>query len=217
MGVLTDPRIAPKLATLGVLAETVMPAPAIRNDRHYTYADYLNFPEDERWEIIDGVAYNMSPAPTPEHQGHVGELHVQAATQLRGKPCRVFMAPTDVCFERPETTDKVVQPDLLVVCDRSKITPRGIVGAPDWIVEVLSPSTASRDHILKRALYERHAVREYWLVHPQDRLLTIYRLEADGAYGAPEIVELKGRHTVTAVPGLEIDWDLWEPLEAPEA
>lgn len=190
-----------------------MSIPAIKSDRHYTYADYLNFPDDERWEIIDGVAYSMAPAPSSAHQDVSGELHAQVRTQLRGKPCKVFAAPFDVRFEDSEKTDKVVQPDLLVVCDRSKITPRGLIGAPDWIVEILSSSTAGKDQILKRGLYEKHGVREYWLVHPVDRVVTIHRMGAEGQYGLSEVALLQGRLTVNAVPGIEIDWDLWQPLE----
>jgi Uma2 family endonuclease len=189
-----------------------MPEARQLTDHHYTYADYLKFPEGERWEIIDGVAYSMSTAPSASHQAACGELYLQVGNQLRGKPCKLFIAPFDVRFERKDDTDKVVQPDLLVVCDPSKITPQGIVGAPDWIVEVLSPATASRDQITKRALYEAAGVREYWLVHPTDRILTIYKLGTAGHFGAAEIVEMKGRIAVTALPGLEIDWDLWEPL-----
>jgi Uma2 family endonuclease len=189
-----------------------MPTARQLTDRHYTYADYLKFPEDERWEIIDGVAYNMSPTPGTTHQDSAGEIFAQVRGQLRGKQCNVLMAPTDVRFERIETTDKVVQPDLLVVCDKGKITHQGIVGAPDWIVEVLSPGTASKDQITKRLLYEAQGVREYWLVHPTDRILTIYHLVADGHFGAADIMEMKGRVAVTAVTGLEINWDLWEPL-----
>jgi len=181
-------------------------------DRHYTYADYLKFPEDERWEIIDGVAYNISPAPTTPHQDVALEMVTQVRNQLRGKPCNAFIAPTDVRFERSESTDKVVQPDLFVVCDKNKIAPKGIIGAPDWIVEVLSPGTASRDQIIKRALYEAQGVREYWLVHPTDRILTIYRQTAEGRFGAADIMEMKGIVAVAAIPGLQIDWDLWEPL-----
>lgn len=194
-----------------------MPSPAIRTDRHYTYADYLKFPDDERWEIIDGVPYSMAPAPSESHQDLSAELTTQVRTQLRGKPCQVRSAPYDVRFENSDKTDKVVQPDLFVVCDRNKITERGLVGAPDWIVEILSKSTAGKDQILKRALYETHGVREFWLVHPVDRILSIYRLGADATYGASEIVELKGKTAVTAVPGLEIDWDLWQPLDDEEA
>lgn len=189
-----------------------MSIPAIKTDHHYTYADYLRFPEDERWEIINGVAYNMSPAPSDDHQRFSIELSTQVHSQLRGKPCQAREAPYDVRFEDSEGTDKVVQPDVLVVCDRSKITPAGIVGAPDWIVEILSPSTAGKDHIIKRSLYEKHGVREFWLVHPVDRIVMIYRLGADGRYQQADVHELKGKLAVDAVPGLEIDWDLWEPL-----
>lgn len=190
-----------------------MSIPATKTDRHYTYADYLKFPEDERWEIIDGVAYSMSPAPSSNHQDICGELLAQVHAQLRGKPCKVFVAPFDVRFENSEKTDKVVQPDLVVVCDRSKIVSRGLVGAPDWVVEILSPSTAGKDQILKRALYEKQGVREFWLVHPTDRVVTIHRLGAEGRYGVAEVALLQGRLAVSAVPGVEIDWDLWQPLE----
>jgi len=190
-----------------------MTRPAILNDRHYTYADYLKFPDDERWEIIDGVAYNMSPAPAERHQDLVSELLVQVGNKLRGKPCRVYTAPFDVRFEASETTSKVVQPDLLVVCDRSKITGSGLVGAPDWIVEILSPRTAGKDQIVKRQLYEANGVREYWMIQPFDKVVTVYQLGSDRSYGIPDISEMTGRLAVTAIPGLEIDWDLWQPLE----
>lgn len=184
----------------------------VKNDRHYTYADYLKFPEDERWEIIDGVAYSMAPTPSEAHQSLLIEMGAQVQQQLRGKPCRLYVAPIDVRFENTLTTDKVVQPDLVVICDRARITQRGLVGAPDWAVEILSPSSAGRDQILKRALYEREGVSEFWLVHPVDRLVSIYRLQADGTYGAPDIAELRGRTAVAAVAGLDINWDLWEAL-----
>ncbi len=186
---------------------------AMKNDRHYTYADYLKFPEEERWEIIDGVAYNMSPAPSDAHQDLSSELNAQVRTQLRGKRCQVRAAPYDVRFENSEQTRTVVQPDLIVVCDRNKITTRGLVSAPDWVVEILSPSTAGKDHIVKRALYERHGVREYWLVHPVDGIVAIHRLGPNGHYAPPETLELRGKTAVAAVPELEIDWDLWRSSE----
>ncbi|MDT0498798.1 Uma2 family endonuclease [Algiphilus sp. W345] len=192
-----------------------MGTPIRKDDRHYTYADYLKFPEDERWEIIDGVAYGMSPSPSDAHQSLSAEILAQVHAQLRGKQCHVRAAPFDVRFNSADTSDSIVQPDLLVVCDRSKITPAGLIGTPDWVVEILSPSTASTDQITKRALYERYGVPEYWLVHPVDRILTIYRLDAGARYGAADIRELGGQTEVAAVPGLEIDWDLWEPLFEP--
>ena len=194
-----------------------MTRPAILNDRHYTYADYLKFPEGERWEIIDGVAYNMSPSPAERHQDLISELLTQVRSQLRGKPCRVYAAPFDVRFEASETTSKVVQPDLLVVCDRSKITGSGVVGAPDWIIEILSPRTAGKDQIVKRQLYEANGVREYWLIQPFDRVVTVYRLGENGSYGIQDISEMTGKLAVTAVPGITIDWDLWQPLDSDPA
>lgn len=188
----------------------------IRNDRHYTYADYLKFPEDERWELIDGVAYNMAPAPGEAHQDLAGEIFSQAHAQLRGKTCRAYIAPFDVRFENSETTDTVVQPDVMVFCDRDRLVPRGGVGAPAWVVEVLSPGSASRDHVKKRHLYEREAVREFWVVDPTHRLLTIYRLGTEKRYEASEVLLLTGQPEVRAVPGLAIDWDLWEPLNPAE-
>ena len=98
-----------------------------------------------------------------------------------------------------------MQPDISVVCDKAKLDERGCRGAPDWVVEVLSPTTASHDQIVKRALYERAGVREFWLVHPTDRLLTVYLLEG-GAYGKPAIYELLGATAATVLPQVSIDW-----------
>jgi Uma2 family endonuclease len=100
----------------------------------------------------------------------------------------------------------VVQPDVLVVCDSNKLDRRGIRGAPDWILEVLSPATASHDQIKKRDLYKRHGVREYWLVHPTDRVLTIYLLQ-DNKFSRPVIVELAGETAITVLDDVIIQWD----------
>ena len=100
----------------------------------------------------------------------------------------------------------VVQPDISIICDRSKLDDRGCLGAPDWVIEVLSPSTISHDQITKRALYERAGVREYWLVHPGDRLVTIYTLIA-GAYGKPDIHELIGETRSILLPEVVVLWE----------
>jgi Uma2 family endonuclease len=187
---------------------------ALKTDEHYTYRDYLTWPDDVRCELIDGKVYMMAPASFLSHQDVVGEIFFQVKQALRGKSCRTLMAPVDVRLpksaEADEQTDTIVQPDVLVVCDSSKLDRRGVRGAPDWVAEVLSPSTASRDQIEKRRLYERHGVREYWLVHPIDRLLTVYRL-IDGEYGKPEISELQGLTTITVLPDVVIDWNLLTP------
>jgi Uma2 family endonuclease len=186
-----------------------MSQPAPRID-YFTYGDYRRWPDEERWELIDGQAYAMSPAPTRLHQEFVVELARQIGNALQHHPCRVYVAPFDVRLPRrneaDDQVDTVVQPDVAVICDHRKLDDQGCRGAPDWIIEILSPSSATHDQIRKRALYERHGVREYWLLHPVDRVLTIYRLGEDGAYGAPDIRALDEPTPVAIIPGLEIHW-----------
>jgi Uma2 family endonuclease len=182
-----------------------------RDTEHHTYADYLVWSRTYGDELVDGTAYvREPPSPTRVHQEIVGEVLCQAANALKGKPCRVYIAPFDVRLpkstEEDELVDTVVQPDVLIVCDLQKLDARGMRGAPDWLVEVLSPSTARHDQIVKVPAYERAGVREVWLIHPDDCILTIYRLEA-GCYGRPTILELKGQTQLTAVPDVTIDWD----------
>ena len=193
---------------------------ALRDLEHHNYGDYLRWPEDVRYELIDGAAYLMAPAPTLDHQDIAGEIYVQLRQTLKGKSCRVFIAPVDVRLpkaqEEDEQIDTVVQPDVLLVCDPLKLDRRGVRGAPDLVVEVLSPSTASHDQLRKRRVYERAGVLEYWLVHPADRIVIIYRL-VNGEYGKPDIYELKGRTPVGVLPGAGIEWDeLADRLPAPE-
>jgi Uma2 family endonuclease len=188
---------------------------ARRDEQRHTYGDYRRWPEDMRYELIDGISYAMAPAPSLRHQEVLLELARQVANALRDNPCRPFIAPFDVRLPRAneadDRIDTVVQPDLSVICDRTKLDDRGCRGAPDWVVEVLSPATAAHDQILKRDVYERAGVREYWLVHPVDRVVTSYRQEVAG-FGRPDIRELSGRQRVEAVLGLEIDWDTFAPL-----
>ncbi|MFM8340839.1 MAG: Uma2 family endonuclease [Methylomonas sp.] len=183
---------------------------AFKNTQHYNYGDYLTWSDDVQYELIDGEAFMMSRAPDLAHQEVAGEIYFQVRQALQGKPCRAFMAPVDVRLpkqnEADEQIDSVVQPDLFVVCNSNKLDKRGVRGAPDWIVKVLSPSTASRDQITKRNLYERHGEGEYWLVHPVDRVLTIYRLE-NGEYGKPVLSSLEGQTTVGILPEIVISWD----------
>lgn len=181
----------------------------LRDRQRHTYREYCGWPEDVRYELIDGQAYAMSPGPNRRHQEISFELARQVADALEGSPCRPYVAPFDVRLPRgseaDDDIDTVVQPDILVVCDREKLDDRGCRGAPDWVIEILSPGTASHDQILKRAVYERHGVREYWLVHPVDLVVTIYRL-VDGAYGKPDIHELKDTLACGILPEVVIDW-----------
>jgi Uma2 family endonuclease len=142
----------------------------LRDTQHHAYAEYLAWPEDARYELIDGIAYLMSPAPPRSHRELAGELYLQVRLALEGKTCRAYYAPFDVRLSKAEQsdeeTDTVVQPDVLIVCDRSKLDRRGMRGAPDWVAEILSPSTAGHDQITKLAAYERAGVPEVWLLHP---------------------------------------------------
>lgn len=182
---------------------------ALRDQQRHTYGEYCTWPEDVRYELIEGRAYAMSPGPNRRHQELLGEIFRQIADALEGTGCRVYVAPLDVRLPRAneadDDVDTVVQPDISVVCDRSKLDDRGCRGAPDWVIEVLSPSTAGHDQILKRAVYERHGVREYWLIHPADKVVTVYQL-VDGAYGKPEISELKDTLPCGILPEVVIDW-----------
>lgn len=157
----------------------------------YTYGDYLDWPEGERWELIEGAPYDMTPAPSRQHQRLLSRLAVPIGSHFEDGPCEFYVAPFDVRLPRggePDAdVDTVVQPDLVVVCDPAKLDDRGCRGAPDWVIEILSPSTAAKDHIAKLALYEKHGVREYWLVHPTDRVVMAYRRGGDGKFGAPAV------------------------------
>jgi Uma2 family endonuclease len=176
----------------------------------FSYADYCRWPDDERWELIAGEAFDMSPAPARIHQDLVVGLLVQVHGALVGSCCRVYVAPFDVRLPEADEADdevcNVVQPDLAVICDPVRLDDKGCRGAPDWIVEVLSPRTAAKDQRRKRDLYERHGVREYWLVHPTDRIVFVYRLE-DGRYGKPDVSSARGETRVAILPGFAIQWD----------
>lgn len=189
----------------------------LRDDRRHTYREYCTWPQDVRYELIDGIAYAMAPAPVRLHQEIVGELFGQIRDALKGHPCRVYVAPFDVRLPRggeaDDAVDTVVQPDIAVICDAAKLDARGCRGAPDWIVEVLSPATAAHDQFVKRELYERRGVAEYWLVHPHDRLVLVYRL-AGGAYGKPDGHEFEGTLASSAVPAVTVDLGALAPLAA---
>lgn len=145
---------------------------------HYTYADYCRWAESERYELIDGYAHYMGPAPYRQHQEIVGEVYRQIANQLRGKCCRVYVAPFDVRLpkedEANDLIDTVVQPDIAVFCDPDKLDEKGARGAPDWAIEVVSPSSQRRDHEVKRELYQRVGVGVYWVIDKHG--ITVYQL-----------------------------------------
>ncbi len=149
---------------------------------NYSYADYLKSSEEVRYEVIDGQIISMSPAPTPKHQQVQRELLAEFVMYLRGKNCSVFGAPIDVCLFANQSTsnEKIkdwVQPDIVVICDRNKINPKNIVGAPDLVIEILSPSTARNDRVIKFNNFQKAGVREYWIVDPSNEYVEVFLLQ----------------------------------------
>jgi len=189
-----------------------MAYPLQKSDEKWTYAAYRHWPDDQRWELIEGVAYDMTPAPSRRHQEISGEFFRQLADYLLDKPCKVFHPPFDVRLpEADETVDEttnVVQPDITVVCDRDKLDDAGCVGAPNLIIEILSPSTTKKDQMEKFFLYERHGVKEYWIVDPLAQVVHVYRLGSDNRYGRPDLHGPEDRPVVGILPGLVIDLPL---------
>lgn len=163
-----------------------------RQNRLYTYKDYLSWGDDERWELIDGIAFNMTPTPSRFHQDISGELFAQFHNYLKGKPCKVYAAPFDVLLpaagEKEGDIKTVVQPDIVVVCDPAKLNEKGCIGAPDLIIEILAPNTAKKDMVLKFAKYETAGVKEYWIISPENKTLMVLKLDsAASRYGRPEM------------------------------
>ncbi|MBN2656733.1 MAG: Uma2 family endonuclease [Spirochaetales bacterium] len=170
-----------------------MGIPKIKNDQIYTYGDYATWPDDERWELIDGVAWNMSPAPATRHQRISRKLSTEIDTFLKDKTCEVFAAPFDVTFpdfagQEESDIRTVVQPDLSVICDPDKLTEKGCTGAPDLVIEILSPYTSKKDLNEKFRLYEREGVREYWIIDHESRYVQVFLLNDKGTYDEGTII-----------------------------
>lgn len=183
----------------------------------YTYADYLAWKFDEFVELIRGQLMRPMAGPSPSHQQYSTNLVAEIRPALKGKPCRVYAAPFDVRLTRgtgngDAQIQTVVQPDICVVCDLSKIDQRGCLGAPDWIIEIVSPGNVGRDTKIKFDLYEESGVREYWVVFPGERTVLTYVLENEqyelaAEYAAP------GPMPVAVLPGLAVEWaDVFDDL-----
>jgi Uma2 family endonuclease len=170
----------------------------------YTYADVLGWADDVRAEIIDGELYMMAD-PSTTHEIIKRELYIPLCNFLRGKPCQAFDAPFGVRpFAKRDNSDNThVEPDITVICDESKISERGCYGAPDLIIEILSPSTARVDLMVKFDLYQRIGVREYWIVDPERRLVHVHHL-TNGAYTTTTYDET-GAVAVHVLPGCVIN------------
>ncbi|MCL2198804.1 MAG: Uma2 family endonuclease [Defluviitaleaceae bacterium] len=171
---------------------------------YYTYGDYLKFDDDIRCELINGVIYNMA-SPSTTHQRIAGEIWALLREFLKGRRCEAFIAPLDVRLNADKNDDTVVQPDLMVLCDKNKLDPkdRGIIGAPDMVVEVLSPSSGYVDRVLKMKKYQEAGVKEYWIVDPDRSTVDVNILENNKyyvrSYGNSDLVP------VQTLPGLDIN------------
>jgi Uma2 family endonuclease len=157
---------------------------------HSTYADYCAWSDQRRWELIDGEAFEMTPAPSRSHQDTLRELILEIGIFLRGKPCTIYPSPFDVrLYDSPDQADSqiptVVQPDLVVICDKAKLDERGCRGAPDLVIEITSPGSISRDLKTKLNLYEKHGVKEYWIVSPSKKTISVFNRNKQGLYGKP--------------------------------
>lgn len=176
--------------------------------RRFTYAEYRTWPEGERWELIDGEAFDMTPAGTRPHSLTITNLARIISSHCLNGPCEVHVGQLEVRLPKPGQEDAqitdVVIPDIVVVCDKRKLDNTGCRGTPDFIIEVLSPSTSSHDHLRKKMLYERHGVKEYWLVDPINRLITTYHLEENGRFGPVGFFAEESTIAVRSIPGLEI-------------
>jgi Uma2 family endonuclease len=147
-------------------------------NKTYTYADYLNWQFQERVELIKGCIKKMSPAPSRKHQQVSSNIHGIFHNTLKGKSCHLFHAPFDVRLPIPNKTKDttVVQPDICIICDESKLDDKGCNGAPDLIVEIISAGNAKHDADTKFKLYEEAGVKEYWMVYPEEKNIFLYYL-----------------------------------------
>jgi Uma2 family endonuclease len=179
----------------------------------YTYAEYLTWQWTEMAELIRGKIYKMSPAPTSLHQKVALNLSLEIGNFLRRKKCQVFIAPFDVRLpinkkksKADEDITTVVQPDLCVICDPDKVDVRGCIGAPDWIIEILSPFTSAKDLREKFDVYEEAGVNEYWAVYPQEQTVLVYTRNAQGKYeGILKPYVRTDSIVPVTLPGLTID------------
>ncbi len=173
----------------------------------YSYADYLTWNFDERVELIKGELFQMSPAPRRLHQRVAMELSTCLNHFFKNRKCSVYAAPFDVRLFpsiSDEDTFTVVQPDICVICNLDKLDDRGCKGAPDLIVEILSPATMKKDLQDKFELYQESVVKEYWIAHPEEKIIKVFYLE-NGRYQISKKYTVVDKLISVIFPDLEID------------
>jgi Uma2 family endonuclease len=171
--------------------------------KSYTYADYLKWRFNERLELIKGKVYKMSPAPSSAHQRIAATVTSELYFYLKGKPCQVFPAPFDVRLSRTINEQQiitVVQPDVCVICNPAKIDKRGCIGAPDIVVEILSPGNNNKELQNKYEVYEEAGVIEYWIIHPEERTFFRYTL-VESRFQASKLLTIGDDVTTLLLPG----------------
>jgi len=177
----------------------------------YSYANYLNWLFQDRVELIKGKIFKMSPAPSRVHQEISRNIFNPIANFLKNQSCKVYSAPFDVRFPKESKEDKnvftVLQPDICVVCDRSKLDDRGCIGAPDLVVEILSPGNTKVELLHKYQVYQEFGVKEYWVVSQSDQSILIYTLNELGKYQPSKIFTLSEKVTSSVLPGFELALD----------
>ncbi|WP_163970978.1 Uma2 family endonuclease [Oceanobacillus halotolerans] len=178
-------------------------------DRVYTYSDYISWPEDERVELIDGNPH-LKAAPSRIHQKTLSELHRQIANFLDGKECEVYPAPFNVVLNleenrNEEDSQNVFEPDITIVCDQSKLDDRGCKGSPDMVIEIISPSSARTDKIDKFNKYEQAGVKEYWIIEPEEKIVSVFTLQKNQRYGRPNLYSDEDQVRVSIFDDLMID------------
>jgi len=187
----------------------VLSKPRAPITERYTYSDYASWPEDVRYELLNGTPYAMTPAPSSRHQILATRLSGLVSTALQDSPCVPVAAPYDVLLDAPERgrdkAENVVQPDLVIICDRNKIRPHGCEGAPDLVIEIVSPSSQVRDYVQKLRAYERFGVAEYWVLDPDGRLLNVFRTTGGSRLDPVETLTAKDVAVSSAVPGLTVE------------
>jgi Uma2 family endonuclease len=177
----------------------------------YSYAHYLTWLFDERVELIKGQIFKMSPAPSRIHQKISGKILFALFRFLENQPCEAYTAPFDVRFRKESKADKdiytVLQPDICVICDQTKLDDRGCIGAPDIVVEILSPGNNKKELLNKYNVYQEFGVKEYWIISPSEKTFLKYTLDDSGQYQPSKLFTLSEVVTSDVLPGFELNLD----------